>query len=167
MAGLWSLNLLPALALSAWTAVKMRRGHWWLVPAWLVLIVWGMYALDLPGETWVPVNLPPFEANIGPYKFLLPQEAFTFGAGGNILRTGGIDFFQYNQEPLWTPEAWRALWAVGVGLGALLLAKLTSCLFNWARERARKEPVRPVCALYLLGCATFATTVTLASYYGR
>lgn len=156
-----ALMLLPIAALSACAAIKMRRSRLWLVPAWAVIVVAGLFTLDLPEESWVEIYEPVFTTRLGPLAVDLPQETFTFGAIGNIIRITGIDFFEYNHELLWTREVWRAIWIVGLGLGVLLLAKMTDALIDWVRARKERLPVSRVAAPYLLGLVTFLTSVAL------
>lgn len=155
---IWIRHLLylPFVALFAWTAVKMRRSRWWLVAAWLAIIVWSMYNLTLLPETGTWQVEPPFTAQIGPLSFPLPQETFTFGVVGSLFRLNGIDFeeYYYPQQKVWTEEAWRAIWVLGVVLGAVLMAKVTSGIFDWLRtiwRKERSEALSPVTAFYFVG----------------
>ncbi len=160
-AGLRALSVLPLMGFFAWAAVRLKRRWWWLAPAWLVVVIWGMYALDLPNETWLPPTEAPFFAQIGSLSVQFPFEVYTFGIYGNILRVGGIDFFEYDQQAIWSPEAWHLVWLVGVGLGVLLLAKMTAVLFPWFKAKAQGEPLKPLSAFYLLGFLTFVASVAL------
>jgi hypothetical protein len=146
-----ALAVLPLTALFAWTAVALPRGRWWLVPLWGAGLVWLNHVVDLPGEMWIAVFEPPFTARLGPFGYDLPQETFTFAAAGNILRVGGIDFFEYTQERIWTPEAWRALYMLGLGLAALLLAEMSSRLWDWRRGPRRAGSLSLLVAVYALG----------------
>lgn len=158
--GLRTLNFLPLLALFAWTAVRIQRSRWWLVSVALLVMLAGMYALDRPDEQWIPITEEPYTVSAGPIAAQLPQETYTFGTRGNILRAGGIDFFQYRQEPIWTPGVWRFLWLFCVGLAALLLAKMADSLFDWVGAILRTgKSLSPVVALYLLGLSIFAVSV--------
>jgi 4-amino-4-deoxy-L-arabinose transferase-like glycosyltransferase len=157
--GLRTLSVLPLLGLFAWTAVRLRRSRWWLVPACLALLVAGMYAVDTPGQQWLPTTEYPFTLTVGSFALRLPRETFTFGARGNILRLGGIDFFQYEQQPIWTALAWRWLWVAAVGLAALLLAKCADGLMDWGRSLRRRAPLTPLAAFYGVGLATFIISV--------
>ncbi|MDQ5824242.1 MAG: glycosyltransferase family 39 protein [Chloroflexota bacterium] len=158
--GLRMLNFLPLLALFAWTAVRIQRSRWWLVPLSLLILLGGMYALDRPDEQWITITEEPYTVNVGPLAMQLPQETYTFGTRGNILRTGGIDFFQYRQEPIWTPGVWRFLWVLCAGLAALLLAKMLNSFFDWVRDVLKtNKSISPVVALYLLGVGIFAVSV--------
>src|SRR5205085_9664229 len=100
-----SVTLLPITALSAWAAINIRRTRWWLVALWCALIFWLAFNLDLPGEKWIETYEPQFTASFGPLALDFPKQPFTFGHVGNIVRVGGIDFFEYRQESIWTPEA--------------------------------------------------------------
>ena len=147
---------LPFVAFFAWTAFRLPRARWWLVPAWLIALVWSMYNLTFEPEMTVQQVEPPFTAQIGPWAFPLPQQTFTFGLIGSLFRLNGVDFeeFYYTQQKVWSEEAWRAIWALGVLLGALLMAKLTSGLFDWARTLGRRNWARaltPVTAFYFVG----------------
>ncbi|MGA7731620.1 MAG: glycosyltransferase family 39 protein, partial [Chloroflexia bacterium] len=106
-----SLTVLPFTALFAWAAIKLRRSRWWLAALWLLAVVLGEIGLDLPNEGWVENHDPPFTAQFGSLSVTFSQEMYTFEDWGNLIRRGGIDFFEYPQEPIWTPEIWRLLWA--------------------------------------------------------
>jgi hypothetical protein len=158
--GLRTLNFLPLLALFAWTAVRVRRSRWWLVPVAALALMGGMYALDRPDEQWIPITEEPYTVRAGPVAVQLPHETYTFGTRGNILRTGGIDFFQYRQEPIWTPGVWRFVWLLCAGLAVLLLVKMTDSFFDWLRDvRKTSRSLGPAMPLYLLGLAIFAVSV--------
>lgn len=148
---------LPYLAFSAWAAVKLPRSRRWLVPAMLLALVWSMYNLTLEPEASAQQVEPPFIAQIGPLSFPLPQQTFTFGLLGSLFRLNGIDFeeFYYPQEKVWTPEAWRAIWVVGVVLGALLMAKMASGFLYWLRSlwRTKGAALSPLTAFYVTGLA--------------
>jgi hypothetical protein len=131
----------------------------------MALMVVGMYALDLPNEQWIPITEQPVTVSIGPRQIELPQEAFTFGTRGSILRVGGIDFFQYRQQPLWTPEVWRAIWLLGVILGAVLLAKLASALYDWLRETWGTKKISRAAAVYAVGLAIFVISIAYPNEY--
>ena len=163
--GLRILSAAPLLAFFAWAAVKLRLSRWWLVPACLAVMVGAMYLLDLPSEQWIPVTEQPYVAGIGPVQITFPQETFTFGTRGSILRVGGIDFFQYRQEPIWSPALWRGLWVVGVMLAALLLAKIISSAYDWTRGLVKRETISPVVALYGLGFAIFLVSIAYPNEY--
>jgi hypothetical protein len=154
-----ALTVLPLTALFVWPALTLPRARWWLVPLWGTGLVWLNHAVDLPGEVWIAVVEPPFTARLGPFGYDLPQETFTFGAAGNILRVGGIDFFEYTQAPIWTPEAWRALYMLGMGLAALLLAEMSSRLWDWLRGLRRARSLSPVFAVYMLGALLFVVSL--------
>jgi hypothetical protein len=100
---------------------------------------------------------------MGPLSVTLPAETFTFGQVGNIVRVTGIDFFEYNHAPIWSREAWQALWCLGIGLGIVLLTAMAASLAEWldglwAQRRARPL-VTPHMALYLLGAMTFVISM--------
>jgi hypothetical protein len=116
----------------------------------------------LPTENWINISEPPFTGRLGPFSYDFPQQPFSFGTEGNILRVGGIDFFQYRQEPIWTPEAWRAIWMVGLLVAALLVAKMTSGLFDWLKLQRNREPLPPLAALYVLGAMIFVVSLAFA-----
>jgi hypothetical protein len=151
--------ILPLTALLAWAAVLLRRNRWWLVPAWALGLLAIMYLVDRPDETWIAMFEPPFTARFGPLAWDLPQEPFSFGTVGNIIRLGGIDFFEYNQEPIWSREAWRALWMLGVLLAAALLANMSAALLDWLRTRPWREPLPPPAAPYALGAIIFVVSL--------
>jgi hypothetical protein len=169
------LMLLPIAALSVWAAVKLPRRRLWLAGLWAVLLITALYTVDFPKETWLQAGEPPFTATLGSLAVPLPNEPYTFGAVGNIIRVGGIDFFEYTQQPIWSPEAWRLLWIIGLGLGAVLLAGISSALFDWARDLARRlwryrrtPPASSAMPLYLLGGMIFLVSVLfLGDSYDR
>jgi hypothetical protein len=113
------------------------------------------------------VTTPPQTLVLGPLTLPLPQQLFGFGTTGNLLRVGGLDFYQYEQEPIWTPQIWWVVWVIGMVLGVLLLAKLSDGLLDWvqARRRAPGEPLPPLTALYLLGLLLFIATVAFAGQF--
>ena len=86
-------------------------------------------------EHWIGQTEPTFTFQLGHLSLDLPREIYTFGGDGNIVRTDGIDFYEYHQEPIWSPEAWRTIYVCGLALGALLLAKMSDALLDWGRER--------------------------------
>jgi hypothetical protein len=165
---------LPITALSAWAAVKLPGSRWWVVVLTGIAVIWGMYAVELPGESWVQMYEPPFTARLGPFAVTFPQQSFTFGGIGNIVRIDGIDFFEYTQQPVWSPEAWRGLWALGVALGIVLLAAMACSLYDRVRGlirgwKLRREGeahrslslVSPAVAVYLLGMMTVVASAAL------
>jgi hypothetical protein len=162
-----SLNILPLVAFSAWAALRWRPTRLWLVWLWAVLLPVLMILATLPGGTWIPVTTPPQTLVLGPLTLPLPQQLFGFGTTGNLLRVGGLDFYQYEQEPIWMPQIWWVVWVIGMVLGVLLLAKLSDGLLDWvqARRRAPGEPLPPLTALYLLGLLLFIATVAFAGQF--
>ncbi|HKP53413.1 MAG TPA: glycosyltransferase family 39 protein [Chloroflexia bacterium] len=161
-----SLVLLPVLALTTWAALKIRWRRLWLVPLAAVAVVWCMYNLELPGESWVLMNHGPFTYRLGDMAITFPQQTYTFGALGNIIRTDGIDFYQYEQQQLWSPEVWRGLWALGVVLGVLLLAKMADALIDWVIKLVKRDwnvALSPVVACYMVGAAVFIASIAFAA----
>ena len=154
-----TFTILPLLALFAWTAVKMRRAIWQFTLPLALVLIWCMYAVDLPNENLNQMYEPPFTARLGPFSFDHPQEMWTFGVWGNTIRVTGLDFFEYNQERIWTPEAWRALWALGAALAVVLLAKIGDGLLDWYREVRQGTPLSPHLPLYLLGACIFVASL--------
>ena len=154
-----ALIFLPFVAFFAWAAIKLRWEQRWLLAAWAMAVIVGMYAVNLAPETAVAQTEPPFVARFGPVSLEFPEEEYTFGLIGSIIRQGGIDFdeFGYTQEQIWSPEAWRLIWVFGVALGILLLAKMSSSLVAWSKEvwRWRAEAVSPLAGFYLLGFLLF------------
>jgi hypothetical protein len=162
-----SLNLLPLVAFFAWAALTWRPTRRWLILLWALLIPALMLLAQLPGGEWIHVPAPSLTMVLGPLTVPLPQQLFVFGTDGNILRIGGIDFYQYAQEPIWTPRVWWVLWVIGVVLGVLLVAKLSDGLLDWvqARRQAPREPLSPLAALYLLGLLIFGASVAFAGLF--
>jgi 4-amino-4-deoxy-L-arabinose transferase-like glycosyltransferase len=163
-----TLTMLPWLGLFAWSALLIRPARRWLIPLITILVVAGLYAADWPMGQWNPQTEPLFTARLGPLAVPLPQEEYAFGRVGNILRVDGIDFFQYSQQPLWTPEAWRALWVFAVALGVLLLAKMTDGLLDWLRGLRQGQPLTPLAGFYGFGLLTLGVSVAVANdFYDR
>ncbi len=163
-----ALTVLPITALFAWAAVKIKPSRWWLVAVWTLVVIWGLLNLDLPDEQLVETPYPPFTLQIGPISVGLSSEMYTFGDWGNIVRTDGIDFFEYQQQPIWSPETWRALWAPGLGLGIVLLARLTSSLRDWLKARIEHVPLSPLVGFYLVGISTVVVSLAFpASLFDR
>jgi 4-amino-4-deoxy-L-arabinose transferase-like glycosyltransferase len=168
---------LPVTAFFAWGALKLRPRRWWLVAVWAVVLVWGEQNLDLPNESWIEVYEPPFVLQAGPLTVPLSEEMYTFDAVGNIIRNDGIDFFEYTNQKVWTPEVWRMIWGLGLVLTALLLAKISDTFLDWAIERWKERQTRhsvpppllqPLTAFYLLGALTFLVTLAFpGSFFDR
>ncbi|HUS15961.1 MAG TPA: glycosyltransferase family 39 protein [Chloroflexia bacterium] len=153
-----------------WAALPLRRRRWWLVPLAAVLVVGGMYGVRLAPDAAVLQTEPPFVAQAGSLAVELPQDEYTFGLVGSIIRQVGIDFDEYNypQQPIWSPEAWRALWVIGALLGILLLAKIADGFLDWLRERRGRRPLSPLVGVYLLGLLTlFTVTAFPADIFAR
>jgi hypothetical protein len=159
-----ALVLLPVAALSAWGAIKLARNRLWLLAPVALVVIVCIYTLDLPGERWIEMYEPPFTVQLGPLSTTIPAETFTFAQVGNIIRIGGIDFFEYNHQRIWSREAWQALWFVGIGLGILLLTKIVAGLIDWGREfwaiRRERPVVMPRMAVYMLGAFIFVISMT-------
>jgi len=155
--------ILPVTALMAWGAVVIPRARRWWLLAVAVLVAAATFTINLHTETWIMVTTPPFTARLGPFGLDLPQEPFTFGGAGNLLRVGGLDFFEYNQAPIWSPEAWRALWVAGLALAVLLLAGMAAGLGEWLRavwrQRAARPGLTPLAGCYLLGAGIFVASL--------
>jgi hypothetical protein len=157
-----ALYLLPVVAFTAWTAMKIRRTRWWLVGLWLGLLALGAYWSNSVTEQWIGQTEPTFTFRLGPLSVDLPRQIYTFGGDGNIVRTGGIDFYEYHQQPIWSHEAWHVVYLLGMVLGALLLAKMTDALLDWGRGLVRRQPLTPLPGVYLTGFAIFVTTLALS-----
>jgi 4-amino-4-deoxy-L-arabinose transferase-like glycosyltransferase len=132
-----ALTLLPVLALFAWTAIRLRKAHLPLVAAWGVILGWGVLAVSFP------------------------EESYSFIQIGNIIRVGGIDFFQYSQEPIWSPLVWQGLTLLGVILAALVLGKASAMLIDWLSELKARRRVPPVAALYIVAFGIFVASLAL------
>jgi hypothetical protein len=182
-----AVNILPITALFACAAIKIRPARAWLVAGWAVVMIALILNVDLPTEGWIASSEQPFLFQAGPLAVTIPPETYTFGTVGNIIRMGGIDFFQYHQEQIWTPEVWRVLWGLGVLATVFLLAKLTSDLWDgakqlriadlfaslrasfgfWTRSQSTihkpqsASPINPVVACYLLGLLIFGISLGL------
>lgn len=163
-----SLTILPLAALFSWGAIKIRRTRLWLIPLSMALVAWVMLGILLPPETYNQIYEPPFTAVIGSVSITLPIQLFTFGVWGNIVRIVGIDFFEYRQQPVWSSEAWWTLWALGMVLMVLLLAKMGDGLLDWLRERRHRIAPSPLVGFYLLGLMVFvASTALLGDLFDR
>ena len=88
----------------------------------------------------------------------------TFVALGNIIRTGGIDFFEYMQAQLWTPQVWSGLALFIALLGGLMMGAITDSLIDWLAGLRRRTPQDPVVGVYLVGVALFAVSAGFARY---
>jgi 4-amino-4-deoxy-L-arabinose transferase-like glycosyltransferase len=160
-----ALYILPLAGLSVPVAFKFRRGRWWLVGVWVVIVVVGMFWSNSVGEVWLGQHEPPFIFQLGPISIDMPQQAYSFGGDGNVLRVGGIDFYEYTQQSIWTPEVWRALFVVGALLGALLLAKVTDAAFDGLGALRRTGQISPTMGFYLVGVLVFAFTAALSGTF--
>lgn len=162
------LVYLPVVAFFAWAALKLPRSRWRLAGIWAVLVALALNYTNRPDELLVQMYEASFSAHFGFFTIDFPQEAFTFGGIGNIVRVTGIDFFEYRHEWIWNQETWRLIWVVGLAIGVVLLAKLTGDLFDWLKERLRGVPLSPVIALYFLGAAIFTiSTAFLGDAFDR
>jgi 4-amino-4-deoxy-L-arabinose transferase-like glycosyltransferase len=159
------LYILPLAGLSALAALKFRRARLWLVGLWIAIVVVGMLWSNSVGETWLIQHEPPFTFQLGPISIEMPRQAYAFGGDGNIVRVDGIDFYEYTQQSIWTPEVWHALFAIGAVLGALLLAKMTDIAMDGLGALWRRWQVSPVMGFYLAGLFVFAVTVTLSGTF--
>ncbi|MFL5733857.1 MAG: hypothetical protein ACJ78Q_11715, partial [Chloroflexia bacterium] len=106
-------SVVPLIALFAWTAVRVRRLHWIFVCLWSGVMGWAFFNLSVP------------------------HQSYSFIVNGNILRIDGIDFFEYNQETIWTPQIWMGLALFGAFLSALVLAQMTGGLLDWVASTWR------------------------------
>src|SRR5262249_38723361 len=147
----------PLTALSAWAAVRLTRARWLLVPVVGLGLVWAMWAADRPDEQWIAVFDPPFAATLGPLSYEEPHEPFSFSAEGNIVKTDGLDFdeFNYPRAPVWTLETWRAIYMLGVALLAVVLTALGGGLWDAARAFGRAGRLPPLAAVYGVGGLIF------------
>ena len=154
---------LPFVALFAGVALPLRRRRWWLVPAIALSLAWGLSAVTLAPDTAVSQMEPPFTAHLGPWTWTMPQEEYTFGLIGSIIRQTGIDFDEYNysQRQIWTPAGWHVLWAGGLLLGVLLLAKIADALLDWLPSLRRRGTLPPQASFYGLGVSLFVAVTAL------
>ena len=142
-----ALAALPLVAFFACVAVRLRRAHLPLVATWGIIVGLGVFTVSLPDN-------------------------HTFAAIGNILRVGGIDFFEYHQEPIWTPEVWRTLVVIGAALSVPILAKITSSILDfgfWILDFSRGESKiqnpkskigsSPLAGFYLTGALVFLVSL--------
>jgi 4-amino-4-deoxy-L-arabinose transferase-like glycosyltransferase len=156
-----SFVLLPLTALFTCSALPVKGRRWWLAPVCVVLILAGAHAIESTGEVWIAARHPPFTARLGPVNATLPNQAFSFGAEGNIVTVNALDFvvLGYVQQPVWTMEAWRGIFLLGAALAGGLLAAITWALLDWGRSRPFRRPPEPAAALYLLGGLIFVASV--------
>lgn len=163
-----TLTILPLTALSAWAAIILPRRRWWLVALWAMLVAGAAWIAGSLSHIWIANTQSPFTFRLGPLALDFPQQTYPFGSEGSILREGGIDFFQYRQAPIWSPEAWHLLFLLGLILGIILLAKITDSLIDWLREWWQGRPLSPLGGVYLAGLATFGVTLALGGdFYDR
>jgi 4-amino-4-deoxy-L-arabinose transferase-like glycosyltransferase len=153
--------LLPLTALCAPAALPLPRRRWWLVGVLAVVVLGAIYIVDDPARIWIGIEDPPFTAHFGPLSYDLPQQPFSFADVGNIVKRDGFDFdeFGYDQLPIWSVEAWRALWMAGLGLGIVLLARIGWSLWDGGRAARARAPLGPEVALYLLGALTWGVSI--------
>lgn len=186
-----TLILLPVVGLSAWAALDLGVFKWRLarrsqvektgfeidlrvrvirlvlVIAAAMAVLWGLYNLALPGEVWtIGMNQGPFSFRVWGLSVDFPPEFYTFGLLGNIIRVDGIDFYQYEQQIVMPPEAWRAIWALGIFLGILLIARIAIAFVDWVASLFRQKlkiEAAPQIACYLTGAAVFIGTVAFTA----
>ena len=153
--------ILPLTALFVWSALTLKGRRWWLAPVFLVLVLVGMHAVESSGEIWIAARHAPFTVKLGPFAYTLPNQPFSFGAEGNIVTVNALDFLVlgYDQEPVWTMAAWRAIYVLGVALASVLLASITWTLLDWARSRPHQRRLPPAAPIYLVGAGIFVASV--------
>jgi hypothetical protein len=130
-----------------------------------LVVVGGLAWSGTLSDQWIGITEPAFTGRWGPLTWTLPRQAFIFGGDGNIVRVEGINFYQYRQQALWTPEAWWALWAAGSLLGAGLLARLAGGVWSGLAVRQARATLPPVVGNYFVGLATFGVTLALSGYF--
>ncbi|HUS14401.1 MAG TPA: glycosyltransferase family 39 protein [Chloroflexia bacterium] len=163
-----SLAVLPLAALSTWVAFPLRWTRWWLVLLWGGVVAWSWPAIIGLQELWIATLEDPGAITLGPLTVQLPPQVYTFAGLGNMLRVGGIDFFEYTQQPLWTPDTWRWIFFLATVLGVLLLAKLSDGLLDGAWAALRGRTMTPRAGVYLAGLAVFVVSMAAAGeYYDR
>jgi hypothetical protein len=155
------LTLLPLTALMAWGAIGIPRARRWLVPLWAVALIAILYVTDTPDQVWIAMDEPPFVAHLGPFAYSFPQQPFSFAVYGDIVHLEGFNFAVdgYTQARIWSMETWRMIWLVGAGLGALLLAHMSSALWDWLGALRARRPLAPLLGVYLLGAGIFVVSL--------
>lgn len=163
-----ALASLPLLGLAAPALGGIRRPHWGWVGFWSAILVGGWATVTAVRAPSVSHAAARFHVPGGPLGFDLASQLNPFLGFGNILRTGGIDFFDYRQEPIWTPDAWGLFFLGASALGVLLLAQM-SAMFSVAwRKRRQGDWLPPRASLYLTGLALGLGALALpATLYDR
>jgi hypothetical protein len=87
------------------------------------------------------------------------HDTYSFAGIGNIIRVDGIDFFEYRQEPIWTPEVWQALVVVGAALSVPILAKMSAGFIDLLAALRERKPLSPVVGFYLVGALIFVVSL--------
>ncbi|MGI8589272.1 MAG: glycosyltransferase family 39 protein [Chloroflexia bacterium] len=156
-----ALACLPLVALSACAALTLRRRRWWLAALWAMIVGCSWAAVNGLTENLVGTTEPPFTVHFGPIAFDLPQQIDTFVGYGNLVRVEGFAFFEYQQQALWNPEAWRLIFVLGTALGVLLLAKVSDGFLDWLQNRGQYGRLTPLTGVYLVGLAVFVASLAL------
>ncbi|MGI8586681.1 MAG: ArnT family glycosyltransferase [Chloroflexia bacterium] len=163
-----ALAVMPFTALSAWTAIRLRCFGWRLMLPLIVALGAAWAWVSSLQHGWIAMTEPPGVVSIGPVTLNLPPEIDTFFGAGDILRSGGLDFYQYRQAPIWTPDAWRWLFVLGSILGLLLLAKMAAGLLDWLRACRTRSGFTPLAGLYLSGLMIFVVSLAATGdFYDR
>jgi hypothetical protein len=138
----------------------MRRNRSWIIfPFVLAAMVAGMYLVKQAPIEAAQLE-PPFTMRIGSLAIDLPQDEYTFGLWGSVVRPVGLDFdeFSYTQQPVWSPEAWRLLWGVSVVFAALLITSAIDRIILPRWRRGQRVTLPPALAFYLVGAGVFLVT---------
>lgn len=160
-----ALVCLPLAALSVFAALTLRRSRWWLLAPWTVIIGGSWTAVKGLKENLVAPTAPDFTAHFGPLAVDLPAQINTFVGSGNLVRLEGFAFFEYQQEGLWTSEAWWLIFVAATALGVLLLAKMSSGVLDWWQNRGQTGRLTPATTIYLAGMTVFVASLALPGDY--
>jgi hypothetical protein len=163
-----ALASLPLTALSVPVVYALRRRRWWLLAPAALLVAAGWVAFTHLEKGWITTTPPSFTFTLGPVRIDLPQQLDTFVGVGNIVRVGGIDFFEYNQQMIWTPEIWTLVFLGATLLGIALLAKLGDGALDWLGALWRRRALGAWQGVYLAGLAIFVVSMAaLSDFYDR
>ncbi len=159
-----TLDALAITGLAVPVAFVFRHRRLWLLPAaaagLIAALVWAGMT-----EPRIGVDIPPAPLTLGPWTLDLPPQVFTFGGYGNLLRVEGIDFFEYRQEPIWTPTAWSVLYLLTLIPAVALVAKTADALLDWLRDRLHRIPLSPAVGLYVVGLTIFGIYMAATGDY--
>ena len=163
-----ALRTLDALAITGVAvpvAFVFRRRRLWLLPLAAGIMIAGLLWANTITVSRIEVAIPPAPLTLGPWTLDLPPQVFTFGGYGNLLRVEGIDFFEYHQQPIWTPTVWSVLYLLALIPAVALVAKMADALLDCLRDRVRRRPLSPAVGLYAVGLGIFVIYMAATGDY--